>query len=207
ALENGARIKVVEAVGSSIGIDTFEDLERVRNSLEPPNVDYREATVGDIPRIAEVHVESWQRSFKNVTPQEHLDAMSVENRIERFEKAFSHEASYRIFVAEESEKGIVGFADFGRSIVDKSFDAQLYAIYFLPEFQRSGFGGNLFRLCQREMVANGFGSMCLDTLEISPYRSFYKKMGGRVVGESSHSLAGREFKTLIYGWNNLKSDE
>jgi 3-deoxy-manno-octulosonate cytidylyltransferase (CMP-KDO synthetase) len=34
ALENGARIKVVEADGMSIGVDTAEDLERVRSIIE-----------------------------------------------------------------------------------------------------------------------------------------------------------------------------
>lgn len=34
ALENGARIKVVETAESSIGVDTREDLERVRDILE-----------------------------------------------------------------------------------------------------------------------------------------------------------------------------
>ena len=34
ALENGARIKVVDAIGISIGVDTKEDLERVRASFE-----------------------------------------------------------------------------------------------------------------------------------------------------------------------------
>ncbi|MFL6373542.1 MAG: 3-deoxy-manno-octulosonate cytidylyltransferase [Pyrinomonadaceae bacterium] len=34
ALEHGAKIRVVDAVGSSIGVDTEEDLERVREILE-----------------------------------------------------------------------------------------------------------------------------------------------------------------------------
>lgn len=34
ALENGARIRVVEASESSIGVDTAEDLERVKRLLE-----------------------------------------------------------------------------------------------------------------------------------------------------------------------------
>jgi 3-deoxy-manno-octulosonate cytidylyltransferase (CMP-KDO synthetase) len=205
ALESGARIKVVEVAESSIGVDTREDFERVREIIERQKIIYREAKFEDIPQIARVHVESWQRSFAGITPQEHLDKMSVENRIGRFKEAFTQNSFYKMFVAEESvENKIVGFADFGESKVDKSFDAQLWAIYFLPEFQRKGIGGNLFRLCQKEMAARGFKSMCLDTLEISPYRAFYEKMGGRVVGESSHTLAGKEFKTLIYGWNDLQ---
>jgi 3-deoxy-manno-octulosonate cytidylyltransferase (CMP-KDO synthetase) len=34
ALENGARIRIVQAVGHSIGVDTQEDYERVRTLLE-----------------------------------------------------------------------------------------------------------------------------------------------------------------------------
>ncbi|HLM03028.1 MAG TPA: GNAT family N-acetyltransferase, partial [Pyrinomonadaceae bacterium] len=167
-------------------------------------ITYREAEVEDIPQIARVHVQSWQKSFAGITPQEHLDAMSVENRIEAFRQAFAQDSFYKMLVAETPENGIVGFADFGKSHQLKNlFDAQLYAIYFLPEFQRKGIGGKLFRLCRRELAARGFKSMCLDTLEISPYRNFYEKMGGRVVGESSHLLAGIEFKTVIYGWDNL----
>ncbi len=33
ALENGAKIRVVDAVGASVGVDTEEDLERVRMAL------------------------------------------------------------------------------------------------------------------------------------------------------------------------------
>ena len=203
ALENGAKIKVVEVPESSIGVDTREDFERVREILEKQNIIYREARAEDIPQIARVHVESWQKSFKGITPQAHLDKMSVENRIGKFEQAFAQDSFYKMFVAETSQKEIVGFADFGESHGDKRFDAQIYAIYFLPEFQRKGIGGKLLQLCQKEMAAHGFKSMCLDTLEISPYRKFYEKMGGRVVGESKHSLAGIEFRTLIYGWEDL----
>ena len=38
ALENGARIKVVKAVGNSIGVDTQEDLDRVREMIEGETV-------------------------------------------------------------------------------------------------------------------------------------------------------------------------
>ncbi len=204
ALENGARIKVVETAESSIGVDTQEDFERAMKILERRKIAYREAKAEDIPQIARVHVESWRKSFAGIAPPEHLEKMSVEDRIEGFRQAFAQHSFYKMLVAETSEYGIVGFADFGEShLLKHSFDAQLYAIYFLHEFQRKGIGGKLFRLCQKEMAARGFKSMCLDTLEISPYRGFYEKMGGRVVGESSHPLAGIEFKTLIYGWDDL----
>ncbi len=204
ALENGAKIKVIEVSENSIGVDTQEDFERVRQIIERQKIIYREATAEDIPQIARVHVESWQKSFAGLVPQEYLENMSVEKRVKAFEQRISQTSFYKIFVAETPGNEIVGFADFGEPRGENLFAAELYAIYFLPKFQREGIGGNLFKLCQKEMLANGINSMCLDALEISPYRHFYEKMGGQIVGEDKHDLAGVEFKTLIYGWKNLQ---
>ncbi len=204
ALENSARIKVVEVAESSIGVDTREDFERVRQILERQKIIYRKATAEDIPQLAKVHVESWQKSFAGLVPQAYLENMSVEKRVKAFEQRFSQTSFYKIFVAETLENRIIGFADFGEPRGGNSFEAELYAIYFLPEFQRKGIGGNLFKLCQREMLINNMNSMCLDSLQISPYRNFYEKMGGQIVGEDKHNLAGVEYKTVIYGWSNLR---
>ncbi|HYJ90048.1 MAG TPA: GNAT family N-acetyltransferase, partial [Pyrinomonadaceae bacterium] len=205
-LENGARIKVVDAAASSIGVDTLSDFERVRRMIETPNITYRAAARDDIPDIARVHVESWKKSFEGIAPKEFLDGMSVEKRIESFSRRFEDENSfYMMFVAEDAEAGTVGFADFGEPRNQNGFDSELYAIYFLPEFQRKNIGSHLFRMCQLEMADHGMRSMCLDSLEVSPYRSFYEKLGGEAVGSGSHDLAGQEFKTVLYGWKDLGS--
>ena len=204
ALENGAKIKVVEVSEGSIGVDTQEDFERVRWILENKNIIYRRATAIDVPDVAKVHVESWQKSFAGIVPGEHLDNMSAKIREERFREAFE-KPDYKMFVAEDTERGIIGFADFGPlSVGNFQYQTALYAIYLLRDFQRRGIGKNLFRLCQKEMISDGFNSMFLEALECSPYRSFYEMMGGRVVGHSYHFLSGVEYKTLIYGWDNLR---
>ena len=210
ALENGAKIKVVEVSESSIGIDTQADFERVeeiikRRKKQSANFTYRKANIKDIPRIANVHVESWRKSFTGIVPQEFLNKMSDEKRAEAFRKGFA-EDSYKMFVAEDSENGIIGFADFGKSRDEKfSGAAELYAIYFLPEFQRQGIGGKLFKLCLKEIAENNFNSMYLIALKVSPYKSFYEKMGGRVVGKGTHKLAEVEFETIFYGWKDLQN--
>lgn len=204
ALENGARIKVVEVAETSIGVDTPEDLERARSILERPEVIFREATVDDIPQVAKVHVESWRRSFPGVVPQEFLDSMSAEKREEAFRERFS-DAAYKMLVAEDPVNGIVGFADFGTPRLEGvgNFETQIYAFYFLKEFQGKGLGGALFRRCIKEITDRGFTNVCLDSLAVSPYRKFYDKMGGKVVGGDGHKLAGVHFATVIYGWSNL----
>jgi 3-deoxy-manno-octulosonate cytidylyltransferase (CMP-KDO synthetase) len=203
ALAIGARIKVVSVSEHSIGVDTPEDFERVQSIVETSEITFREATEGDIPAISRIQIDSWKRSFASLVPQEFLETMSVEKRVEAFKQRFAEGGFYKMFVAEDANNGIVGFADIGQPRSEHKFDAELYAIYFLPEFQRRGIGTRLFRLCQRTIVEHGCNSMCLDTLEVNPYRKFYDKLGGKVVASGSHKLAGVEFKTLIYGWSDI----
>ncbi len=200
ALENGARIKVVKVSENSIGVDTREDFERVEKIIERQKITYRKANINDALAVAKVHVESWQKSFAGIVPQEFLDNLKVEKRTKAFEQGFG-EANYKMFVAENSIDGIVGFADFGKARESEfAFEAELYAIYLLREFQGKGIGENLFRLCQKEMIADGFNSMYLMALAVSPYKSFYEKMGGQIAGKGNHFLALVEYETVIYGW-------
>ena len=103
------------------------------------------------------------------------------------------------------EEGVVGFIDFGAPDFENyGYDARVYSFYLLPEFQRRGLGERLFERCFRAMVDAGFASMCLDTLEMSPYRRFYEKHGGEIVAHDSHKLGEMEFPTVIYGWRSLE---
>jgi ribosomal protein S18 acetylase RimI-like enzyme len=169
-----------------------------------PIVSYREATVSDCVAVARTHVESWRQSFVGIMPQTFLDKVSVENRAKAFEKRFSVD-SYKMFVAEAPERGVIGFVDFGepRESID-TYEAELFAIYVLPEFHRKGIGGRLFNLCIDNLVGNGQSSMYLFALEVSPYKSFYEKMGGQVVGRKQIEIESITYDELVYGWNSLR---
>jgi len=204
ALENGVKIKVVEVAETSIGVDTREDYERVRQIIEEEKIVYRKANAADAPAVARVHVESWHKSFAGIVPKEFLDNLTIEKREQAFRQRFD-EANYKMFVAETAKNGIVGFADFGKAREsDFGFEAELYAIYLLREFQGKKIGENLFRLCQQEMISDRINSMYLMALKVSPYKSFYEKMGGQIAGTGNHFLALVEYETIIYGWNNLR---
>jgi len=127
--------------------------------------------------------------------------MSVESRSKAFAKRFS-EDSYKMYVAEVPERGVIGFVDFGepRESIEK-YEAELFAIYLLPEFHRKGIGGRLFDLCVDDLVRNGKSSMYVLALEVSPYKSFYEKMGGQVVGRKQIEIESIMYDELVYGWD------
>jgi GNAT superfamily N-acetyltransferase len=175
----------------------------VLRDLRIHNVRFREATIDDCMSVAGVHVRSWQESFAGIVPQAFLDKMSVEKRARAFEEGF-RAASYKMYVAEVPESGVIGFADRGepRDNIGR-YAAELYAIYLLPEFQRRGIGENLFKLVVESFVREGRCSMYLYALEVSPYRTFYEKMNGRVVGRKRREIEGIPFDELVYGWDCL----
>lgn len=109
-----------------------------------------------------------------------------------------------MYVAGMPERGIVRFADFGepRESID-AYAGELHAIYLLPEFQRQGIGERLFNLGIEYFVGSGKCSMYLLALEVSPYRSFYEKMGGRIVGRKHAEIEGIKYDELVYGWDSL----
>ena len=166
-------------------------------------ITFREASIADRLAVARVHVESWRESFTGIVPQAFLDSMSVEKRAQAFEKGFASDC-YQMFVAETQENGVVGFADFGKTRDSaSSYEAELYAIYLLRNFQRQGSGARLFDLGVKHLIKSNMNSMSLLALEASPYKSFYEKMGGRVVGRKTVEMAGVEFTALVYAWDSL----
>ena len=204
ALENGAKIKVVEAAAPSIGVDTQADLDRVRAIMMLPDITFRKAVFDDLPRVADVHVRSWQGSFRGIAPDEFLDGMVIESRTERLRERFDRD-NYTMFIAEHRDGEIAGFIDFGPPVLNTGSDVQIYSFYFLVPFQGLGLGRKLFEHCAAAIRANGHRSLCLDSLEASPYRRFYEKMGGKVIGKDFHKLAEENFDTVIYGWDDLST--
>ena len=109
-----------------------------------------------------------------------------------------------MFVAETETGEIIGFVDFGKARHDVAdYDTELFAIYLMPELKGKGIGAELFKTGVRDLAARGGRSMYLQALKASPYKSFYEKMGGKIIGESIYKLGDEDFETYFYGWEDL----
>jgi L-amino acid N-acyltransferase YncA len=174
----------------------------------------REATVADCYAVAVVNVRSWRESFRGVVPQAALDRMDYEKRAAAFAERFEQRAGageddfYRMLVAERPGPEVVGYVDFGppREARYGTFAAELYSIYVLREQQGRGVGARLFGAMAWALVARDLGSLFLLTLEASPYRHFYERVGGRVLGRGTYEIDGVPFVELAYGWDDLSEN-
>jgi ribosomal protein S18 acetylase RimI-like enzyme len=103
----------------------------------------RKAILSDAQGIAKVHVDCWRTTYKNIIPIEFLDKLSYDERTDLWIKNISNEQNY-VFLAENDEGHIIGFADGGKreaNKIDQSGD--LTSIYILQEYQGMGIGKKL----------------------------------------------------------------
>jgi ribosomal protein S18 acetylase RimI-like enzyme len=162
----------------------------------------RRAKIDDAGAIAHVHVESWRSTYVQIVPNAYLASLNAEARSPFWQKQI--EAGLSLTFVAESESGVVGFASAGRlREVTGSYDAELYAIYLLREFQRSGAGRALVRTVVDSLRAEGFKGMAVWVLERNPAVSFYKKLGGIQVAAKSIEIGGVSLEEVALGWPDL----
>ena len=130
----------------------------------------RPARPGDVDAIVRVHVGSWQAAYEHVFGAERLATIDVGRRRVIAERMVAAKDS-AVFVAEA-----------GRSR-DADAEAELFAIYVLPEAWGSGAGAALLRAAVEALRAAGHADAVLWVLEDNPRaRRFYEREGWRLDG-------------------------
>jgi GNAT superfamily N-acetyltransferase len=167
----------------------------------------RPASIHDARAIAEVHIESYKSAYRGIFPEALLNGLSVEQRESSWRDLLAgQEPSAEItMVGCDAGGSVVGFVSGGKERTGQlECDGELSAIYLRPEAQRKGLGALLVRQFARELGARGFGSMALWVLELSPARTFYEGLGGKVIGQQEIERGGQTFIQVAYGWESLK---
>ncbi|MFX3622848.1 MAG: N-acetyltransferase family protein [Ectobacillus sp.] len=144
----------------------------------------------DIARVQQVAKISWHATYEGIIPYE-----VQENFLQ---VAYSHDMMQKrlegslIFVAEFAG-GIVGFANF--SLVTAKGEAELAAIYILPEYQGGGIGTALLK----EGIKNldGIKEIYINVEKENKIgRTFYEAKGFQVIGEFDDDFDGHILQTV-----------
>lgn len=168
---------------------------------------FREANFADAPGIARVHVDSWRATYRGIIPDDILANLSYETRQVEWESGLGRPNGERvIFVAEDADEGIVGFACGGpERSGDSNYTGELYAVYVLERYQRMGVGKALTRLVGERLVRNGLTGMLVWVLAENPSRGFYERLGGQIVRGQIIEVEHVSLEEVAYGWLDLQS--
>lgn len=159
----------------------------------------------DAPAIAHVQIATWNTTYRGLIADDYIDGLSQAYRETRWRATLNDPAAARcVFVAENDEREIVGFACGGTQRTDvPGFDGELYAIYLLTSYQRHGVGEMLTRAVAGCLLQVGFSSMLVWVLAGNSSRAFYESLGGQLVGEQMLTIGAQTLLEVAYGWPNL----
>mgnify|MGYP002624588398 CR=1 FL=1 len=116
----------------------------------------------DTAQIAAVHVQSWQAAYRGLLPDDFLENLSLERRIEQWQRALSIPANDVLVY--EDEVQVVGFVSYGRTRdedLDQQKTGEIYAIYLLPDRWGKGFGAALMREGLARLEKQGYQAVSL----------------------------------------------
>lgn len=161
---------------------------------------FRKATLSDAKGIAKVHVDSWRTTYKNIIPDAFLEKLSYEQRTKIWEENIRKEGNY-VFVAENDEGEIIGFADGGKretNNIENSGD--LTSIYILESFQGKGIGKKLVEPLFKQFETLGYTRIFVDVLEKNNSRYFYEALGAKYLKSEKIIMGGVDLTLLTYEW-------
>lgn len=162
----------------------------------------RPANGNDAAAIARVHVQSWHTTYKGIVPDDFLAGLSDAQREQMWRRVLTDPGRPSfVYVAEEDRGQVVGFVSGGpERRGDPVFTGELYAIYLLAAYQGQGLGRQLVRTLVRRLRQEGMTALRLWVLAENPARTFYERLGGRVVDEKTVTIGGVPLIEVAYGW-------
>lgn len=156
----------------------------------------REATPGDIPELAALHVKTWSETYWTVT-----NPPTYQIRERQWREQFkSTDGGWFCFVVENKKGKFVGFAQ-GKAYSSSDlpdYSGELNKIYLLREYQRLGLGRRLVGHVARRFLSQGINTMVLFGIPQNPSGAFHEALGAERLFAKNGEFHGG------YGWLDLQ---
>jgi len=163
----------------------------------------RVARPADLEAVGRVHVDVWRHAYRGVVPPSFLDRMDPAVSAERFRKRLS-DPKQAFWVALAGED-VVGFASGGPNrLEDFDADAEIYTLYVSPLWQGRGIGRRLVGQLADWFIQQGHQSVAVVAFRDNPWRRFYERLGGIVVGEKTFEIDGVALPEVVYRWPDVE---
>jgi GNAT superfamily N-acetyltransferase len=152
---------------------------------------FRDAVVADIPALAELHVATWNATYRTSR------GPSVSTRIRQWTEVFRKEPRRDfVLVLEDCNGRLIGFAAGGPH--EREFQGQLSKIYLRWEYHGLGLGRQMMQLTARRFLERGIESFILFAERSNPTIGFYDRMGGERLLDDRGLFSG------AYGWRDVR---
>ena len=159
----------------------------------------------DADDLAQVHVASWQESYRGLLPDGFLDRMSADIHAQRFRKALTRPGDHSVTLVAADRYGPVGYISGGPSRSLIPGQAEIQTLYIRRSAQRSGLGRELLTAASRVLAGFGARSLMISTLRDNlPARRFYERLGGQAEAPRREPGPGGVVYEVSYVWTDIR---
>ena len=162
----------------------------------------REAAEADADVIARVDLESRRAAYSGILPESYLAGLSLKENRKNWKTRLREFDTFTL-VAEDHSGKMIGYVYAGRARKpDPAHIGEIYEIYLLPSWQRSGIGRSLMKAAAERLASKGIHSLLIWVLGANPARNFYESLGGQYLRSSPNHVAGLILEGVSYGWKD-----
>jgi ribosomal protein S18 acetylase RimI-like enzyme len=156
--------------------------------------------VNDAPKLAKVHVDSWQVAYRGLVPDSFLQGFTYQRREEAFRQALAANSEETYLLEDNgSTAGILTIGASRDPDLDVSCTGEIWGIYITPDYWRRGIGTRLVQEAERILQSRGYREVVLWVLEGNANaRRFYEAMGFCPDGMSKTLELGKSLKAIRY---------
>jgi ribosomal protein S18 acetylase RimI-like enzyme len=178
-----------------------------------PRIAIREATAGDAPTIARIHVEGWQTAYRGLVPDAVLDGFSIEHRTDGWRASLTRPPSESRTWLVEGGGVVVGVAATGpgrdESAPPPPGSGEVWMIYLAAAARGRGIGRRLFDHAVADLQVRGFAPIVVWVFEANPVaRRLYESAGFVVDGARNEiDFDGLRLPEIRYQKGTASSDE
>lgn len=163
----------------------------------------RDGRPEDADGIARVQVATWRSTYRGIVPDDILDSLSYQDRAARRRQALEQPGDGTFDLVADAGAKVIGWAAAGPERGDfPDYDAEVYALYVLADYQGQGIGRRLVDESVRRLTVAGHRSLLIWVLADNPSRSFYAHLGGSPVAEQTVTI-GVPLREIGYGWEDM----
>ncbi|WP_394753208.1 GNAT family N-acetyltransferase [Crenothrix sp.] len=164
----------------------------------------RNARFEDIPALAEIHVLSWQHTYRGIVPDKYLDSLTMPTR-EAIWRENLAQSTPKVIVVQAGKK-VVGFSCFGKCRDNRASanDGEIWAIYLSPLHLGKGLGRALLSESCEQLIAQGKTRISLWAIVGNERAIHFYQAAGFAPEEDSlktFELAGAEIAEIRYVQN------
>ena len=153
-------------------------------------INVRKADCKDLRQISYIHVDTWRDAYRGIIDSYILGKLSYGRSQDNWKNCMAKLSDY--FYVAEKDDIVVGFIT-GGNLRDEEllYDAEVYAMYILPEYQKQGIGKMMLDQIVIDFHHEGWKQFLIWCLEKNPARAFYESLGGVHTHAAKITIGGR----------------